>query len=116
VPLVLAVRVARTWGLYSPFEAPEDRATAVVRLGAIAYLALIPLAVYGFLLLRRRGAPLWIVTTPFIVVTLTTLTAYCNVRFRQAELSLLVLAGAAVDRLLHRRTSARRRAGTRAAV
>jgi hypothetical protein len=57
--------------------------------------------VYGFLVLRRRGVPVWIVTTPLVTVTLTTLLAYGAVRFRHsAELSLVVLAAVAMDRIL----------------
>jgi hypothetical protein len=101
VPLVMAARFARTWGLWEPFAVPEGRRAWVQRLGAGIYFVLIPLAVYGVLLLRRRRFPLLILLAPFITVTLTALLAYGQIRFRHsAELSLVVLAAVALDRLL----------------
>jgi hypothetical protein len=99
-PLVGAARVARTWGLWRPFAVPEGREAWVQRLGAALYFVLIPLAVYGFVLLRRRVS-VWILMAPFVTVTLTALLAYGQIRFRHsAELSLVVLGAVALDRLL----------------
>jgi hypothetical protein len=101
VPLVMAARFARTWGLWEPFAVPEGRRAWVQRLGAGVYFVLIPFAVYGALLLRRRRFPLLILLAPFITVTVTALLAYGQIRFRHsAELSLVVLAAVALDRLL----------------
>jgi hypothetical protein len=101
VPLVMAARFARTWGLWEPFAVPEGRRAWVQRLGAAIYFVLIPFAVYGALLLRRRRFPLLILLAPFITVTVTALLAYGQIRFRySAELSLVVLAAVALDRLL----------------
>jgi 4-amino-4-deoxy-L-arabinose transferase-like glycosyltransferase len=103
VPLVAGARLGRTWGFYRPFALPEGRRAWVMHLGVAMYFVLIPLAVFGLLLLRRRGVPVWILSTPFFTVTLTTLFAYGAVRFRQsAELSLVVLAAAGVEGLLRR--------------
>lgn len=108
VPAVGAVRLARTWGLWEPFQVPEGRSTAVTRAGVMVYFLLLPLALYGFVLLRRRGVPVWILITPVITVTLTTLAAYGSVRFRHsAELPLVVLAAVALDDL-GRRIAGRR--------
>jgi 4-amino-4-deoxy-L-arabinose transferase-like glycosyltransferase len=105
VPLVLAARLARTWGAWEPFAVPEGRRKWVQQLGTVVYFALIPFAVWGIVLLRRRRVPLLIVLAPFVTVTLTTLLAYGQIRFRHsAELSLVVLAAVAVDGLLHQRT------------
>ena len=104
VPLVTAARLGRTWGVFHPLQVPEGRRAWVMHLGVGIYFLLIPLAAYGLLLLRQRGVPVWIVSTPFFTVTLTTVLAYGAVRFRQsAELSLVVLAAVAVDGLLRRR-------------
>lgn len=101
VPLVMAARFARTWGLWEPFAVPEGRRAWVEKLGAAIYFVLIPFAVYGVMLLRRRRFPLLILLAPFITVTVTTLLAYGQIRFRHsAELSLVVLAAVALDRLL----------------
>jgi 4-amino-4-deoxy-L-arabinose transferase-like glycosyltransferase len=101
VPLVLAARFGRTWGLWEPFAVPEGRRKWVQQIGAAVYFVLLPFAAWGIVLLRRRGVPLLIVLAPFVTVTLTTLLAYGQIRFRHsAELSLVVLAAVAVDRLL----------------
>jgi 4-amino-4-deoxy-L-arabinose transferase-like glycosyltransferase len=107
LPVVLALRVARTWGAWQPFAVPEGRRKWVQQIGAGMYFALIPLAVWGVVLLHRRRVPLLILLAPFITVTLTSLLAYGQIRFRHsAELSLVVLAAVALDRLIgaqHRR-------------
>jgi 4-amino-4-deoxy-L-arabinose transferase-like glycosyltransferase len=101
VPLVLGARFARTWGLWEPFAVPEGRRKWVQQLGAVVYFALVPLAIWGLVLLRRRRVRLLILLAPFITVTLTSLLAYGQIRFRHsAELSLVVLAAVAVDRAL----------------
>jgi 4-amino-4-deoxy-L-arabinose transferase-like glycosyltransferase len=100
VPVVMAARLARTWGLWTPFRVPEGRRAWVTVLGVGIYFLLVPLAIYGFLVLRRRGVPVWILTTPLITVTLTALLSYGSARFLQsAELTIVVLAAIALDRL-----------------
>jgi 4-amino-4-deoxy-L-arabinose transferase-like glycosyltransferase len=107
LPVVLAARFGRTWSLYDTFPTPEGRSRAVTAAGVIGFFLLLPLAVYGLVLLRRRGAAVWVLTTPFITVTLTALLAYGALRFRQAaELPLVVLAAVAVDRLFASRRGA----------
>jgi 4-amino-4-deoxy-L-arabinose transferase-like glycosyltransferase len=115
LPAVLGVRLARTWGLWEPFQVPEGRSRTVTRAGVVTYFLLVPLAIYGFVLLRRRGVPVWILGTPLVTVTLTTLVAYGSVRFRHsAELSLVVSAAVALEDLGRR--VARRRADRSASV
>ena len=104
VPLVLAARVARTWGLFWPGQVPEGRADWVVYLGVGMYVLLLPLAAYGLVTLRRRGVAVAVVAAPLVVVTLASLVSYGSVRFRHtAELALVVLAAVAIDRLWRRR-------------
>jgi 4-amino-4-deoxy-L-arabinose transferase-like glycosyltransferase len=108
VPLVMAARLGRTWGFYGPFQVPEGRSKWVMHLGVAIYFALLPLAAYGLVVLRRRRVGVWILLVPFVTATLTTLSGYGNLRFRHsAELSLVVLAAVALDGLW-RRTSVRR--------
>ena len=76
----------------------------VQKLGVLMFFVLMPLAVAGALLLRRRGVVTWILLAPFIIVTVTALTTYGNLRFREpAELCVVVLAAVALDELLRRR-------------
>lgn len=105
LPLVLAARVARTWGLFWPGQVPEGRADWVVYLGVGMYVLLLPLAAYGAVALRRRGVPIAVVVAPLVVVTLASLLSYGSVRFRHtAELALVVLAAVALDQLWRRRS------------
>jgi 4-amino-4-deoxy-L-arabinose transferase-like glycosyltransferase len=100
-PVVGALRVARTWGAWAPFATPEGRRGWVMDLGVALYFLLVPLAVYGFIVLRRRGIPVWILIAPVITVTATALLTYGSVRFRHSgELSIVVLAAVALDALL----------------
>jgi hypothetical protein len=104
LPVVEAARLARTWGAWAPFARPEGRRAWVMHLGVAMYLVLLPLALYGFVLLRRRRVPLWILVAPVITVTATALLSYGSIRFRHsAELTIVVLAAVAVDRLIGRR-------------
>jgi len=107
LPVVLAARFGRTWSLYDTFPVPEGRSATVTAIGVVAFFVLVPLAVYGLVLLRRRQVPVWILVAPFVTVTLTTLLAYGALRFRQsAELPLAVLAAVAIDRLFNGRRTA----------
>jgi hypothetical protein len=107
LPVVLAARLGRVWSVYKPFSIPEGRSVRVQKLGVLLFYLLVPLALAGAIYLRRRGVVTWILVTPFIIVTVTALTTYGNLRFREpAELAVVVLAAVALDRLLPRRTPA----------
>jgi hypothetical protein len=104
LPVVLAARTGRVWSVYKPFQIPEGRSVRVQKLGVVMFFLLLPLAAAGTLLLHRRGVVTWILLVPFIIVTVTALTTYGNLRFREpAEICLVVLAGVALDELLRRR-------------
>jgi 4-amino-4-deoxy-L-arabinose transferase-like glycosyltransferase len=97
------VRYAR---VYKPFSIPEGRSVRVQKLGVIAFFVLVPFAVAGLLALRRRREVTWILLAPFIIVAVTALTTYGNLRFREpAEVALVVLAAVGVEELLRRRAA-----------
>jgi 4-amino-4-deoxy-L-arabinose transferase-like glycosyltransferase len=107
LPVVLAARLGRVWSVYDPFQIPEGRSPRVQKAGVIFFFLLVPLAVVGWLALRRRGTTTWILLAPLVVVSVTALVTYGNVRFREpAELSVVVLAAVGIDGLW-RRWSAR---------
>ena len=112
LPVVIPVRVLRTWGLYQPrrmIREAEGRDRTMETLGTIVYFLLLGPAVYGALLLRRRRAPLWVLLVPPVVVTIVTVLGYGYTRFRHsADLVIVVLAGLAIAHLLERRRSAAR--------
>ena len=98
VPLVVAVRELRTWGLYAPrqqieFEALEGRPRRWQAVGTVMYWVLLPLALFGIVLLVRRRVRVWpLLSTGFVVIATTAFT-YGQQRFRIAnEPSILVLA------------------------
>ena len=77
--VVAPIRVLRSFDLYRPnqqatYEAfAEDRDLDWERVGIAFYYCLVGLAIYGIVLLRRRGQPLWILLAPFVTVVLVSL-------------------------------------------
>jgi 4-amino-4-deoxy-L-arabinose transferase-like glycosyltransferase len=112
VPLVVLARVGRVWSVYDPsamvtYNVYEGRERAVSWLGFATFWLLVPFAGYGAILLRRRRVRLTPLLAQLIVVTVTAAAIYGLVRFRvPAEISIVVLAGVAVDHLLPRRSPA----------
>ncbi|MDQ6849488.1 MAG: hypothetical protein M3070_05845, partial [Actinomycetota bacterium] len=102
LPIVVPVRIMRLWGLYDPvgqarFEAIESRNVGWQVLSWAAYLPVVLLAVYGFVLLRRRRAQLFPMMALLVSVTVTAALVYGNERFRtSAEPVLLVGAAVAI--------------------
>jgi hypothetical protein len=67
---------------------------------------LVPFAVAGGVLLRRRRVPITPLVAQFAIVTLTAAAIYGLVRFRvPAEVSLVVLAAVALDAVIPRAAS-----------
>ena len=120
LPVVMAVRVARVWSLYAPghmasYNRNEGRALWASWLGFASFWLVVPFAVYGAVLLRRRRVPITPLVAQFVLVTVTAALIYGIVRFRvPAEVSLVVLAAVAVDGL--RAARARRRLGAQASA
>ncbi|MEA2422686.1 MAG: hypothetical protein QOF55_1785 [Thermoleophilaceae bacterium] len=117
VPAVVGVRVLRVWDLYEPryssnFEASiADRDIAAQRAAMLGLYLLVPFAIGGAVVLRRRGEPLRILLVPLVFVTLVAALSYGSTRFRvAAEPAIVVLAsvGAAAlwDRFRARRAAA----------
>jgi 4-amino-4-deoxy-L-arabinose transferase-like glycosyltransferase len=98
LPKVAAVRVLRTWGLYAPrqqvsFESLEGRPRAWQLRGTFMYWLLLPFAIAGAVLLRRRRRLLWPLVATAVTVTITAASTYGQQRFRiAAEPAILVLA------------------------
>ena len=103
LPVVVAVREARVWSLYAPgfmanYNVNEGRDVAVSWAGFFAFWILVPCAVVGGVMLRRRRVPITPLVAQFVVVVVTAAAIYGLVRFRiPAEVSLVVLAAVAVD-------------------
>src|SRR4051812_11423067 len=112
LPVVVAVREARVWSLYAPgfmadYNVNEGRDVEASWAGFFAFWALVPCAVIGAVMLRRRRVPITPLVSQFVVVAVTAAAIYGLVRFRvPAEVSLVVLAAVAVDAWLGGRATA----------
>jgi dolichyl-phosphate-mannose-protein mannosyltransferase len=107
LPVVVAARALRTWGFYDPAGEVtaktfgEGRSKTANWVGLAACWALLALAVAGFVALRRRGQPLFILAAPFALVVLVSIASYGILRFRApVDVALVVLGGVAIDALL----------------
>lgn len=105
VPLVLAARIGRTWGVYRPADMlslneGEGRPRWVTGLGMFFYYPLAALAIGGAVVLRRRRLRWWPVLAPPAIVLLCSLVSYGQTRLRvPAEPSIVVLAAVALAAL-----------------
>jgi hypothetical protein len=107
-PVVVPVRVFRTWDLWQPrrqLDSAEGRAKWMETAGVVAYFLLLPLVAIGVVRLWRRhrfGAA--ILLAPALLVTFSSAIGYGNPRFRHAfEISIVVLAALAVVSAAERR-------------
>ncbi len=105
-PVVAVARAARIWGVYGrPTPAQnikldshiEGRGAGPSQLAAWQYVALMPLAIAGLVLLRRRRVLIW----PFLVIaalaTFTAMTSFGITRYRvPVDVMLPVLAAFAL--------------------
>ena len=106
LPKVITARLALTFGALHPFDELatesefEGRNETWSRFGFAMYVALVPCALLGAVVLKRRGPPdLDLLITPVIAVVVSTMIAYGNHRFRM-PLEPVLVVGAAVG--MHR--------------
>ena len=109
VPVVVLIRVARTFGVYDPidqvrFESLEARPVRWLEWAWGAYLVMAAFAVFGLVQRRRRNQPMRALVAPLLGVVLIAALGYGNQRFRvPAEPVIVVLGSAglleAVDRI-----------------
>jgi Dolichyl-phosphate-mannose-protein mannosyltransferase len=99
LPKVVTVRALRTWGLYAPrqqvnFEAFEGRPREWQMRGTVLDWVMLPLAIVGYALLRRRRSIAWPLVTTAVAVTLVAALTYGQQRFRVAAEPVLYVLGA----------------------
>lgn len=109
LPVVVAARVGRIYYLYDPEGsisydiALEDRGRWQSWSALWFFYLTVPLAVYGGVVLRRRGIPLSPLVGPIAAVAFTAATTFGISRFRgPADLAMCMLAGVALDQLWRR--------------
>jgi 4-amino-4-deoxy-L-arabinose transferase-like glycosyltransferase len=107
VPVVVAARVGRIWGLFRPTQNVdfdiffERRGHWPSWTGAWMYYALLPMAVYALALMRRRRVPISPMVAIFAMVTITVAAAMGITRYRVgADVALAILGGVAIDGLI----------------
>jgi 4-amino-4-deoxy-L-arabinose transferase-like glycosyltransferase len=103
VPVVVLARVGRVWSVWDPsgmvrYNENEDRDRVVSWLGFATFWLLVPVAAYGALVLHHRRVSLTPLLSQVVMVTIIAAATYGLVRFRvPAEVSIVVLAGVAID-------------------
>ena len=114
LPAVLTARALRPWGLYRPSQEVGLQRLGgggprvMGWLGLVVAWILLPAAVAGAVLLRRRGRPLAILLAPIALVVVLSLAAYGILRFRAAaDVTILLLAAVALDAVVGRRMTSR---------
>ncbi len=100
IPVIYA-RLGRTWGFYDPIgnlgiDKYLQRPYWASVWQLIMYYLMLPSAIAGIFMLRRRKLPVLLILAPAIVVTAATIVTYGTTRFRAiAEPSIIVLAAIA---------------------
>ena len=108
LPVVIAARLGRGWNLYKPIQGTrldvgEGRELWVNRLGLVSFYLLVPLAIGGVVVLRRRRVPSYPLLALAATVSVGMATTFGNTRYRTAaEVALAILAAVFVDRLIGR--------------
>jgi hypothetical protein len=108
LPVVVAARLGRVLDVYEPWgqgaflNSAEGRHPRAQHLGLLAYWLLVPFAIVGAVLLRRRREPaLTLLLVPIALALLVAMATYGSTRFRfVAEPALVVLGAVTVDVLL----------------
>jgi asparagine N-glycosylation enzyme membrane subunit Stt3 len=88
------------WGVFRPLQTIDLDARGVNadRIGLVASYTLIPLAIWGLVLLRRRGESIVPMLALAAMATVTAALFYGAIRFRvPADVAIVVSAAVAVD-------------------
>jgi hypothetical protein len=106
VPVVVAARVGRIWGVFRPRQDVnfdiffERRGYYPSWTGAYMYYALLPFALYALIVMRKRRVPISPMIAIFAMVTVTVALAMGITRYRVgADVALAILGGVAFDAL-----------------
>jgi hypothetical protein len=111
LPVVALARVGRMWGFYRPGDttrldyALEGRGRAASWAGLFSYYLLVPFAVAGLIVLRRRRVSILPLMAFIAVATIAAALFFGNTRYRApAEVSLVLAAATGMVATWHRLT------------
>lgn len=116
-PIVVAARVGRVFGVFRPAQQMHletERATDlwVLQLGFVVYWILVPLAVAGVVLARRRRIAVYPLLAFPLIVLISVIPTIGSVRYRApAEIALVILASVGIDAVFRAVQARRGRAG-----
>lgn len=104
VPVVVAARVGRIWGIFRPEQDVnfdiffERRGYYPSWAGAYSYYLLALLSIYALVVMRKRRVPISPMIAIFLMVTITVAAAMGITRYRVgADVALAILGGVALD-------------------
>jgi hypothetical protein len=104
LPLVVAARVGRLWGLFKPGQTTafdwwiEGRGRAPSWIGLFSYYALLPFAVVGLAVMRRRKVPILPLVAIAVTATFAAAITFGVTRYRApAEVALVLAAAVGIE-------------------
>jgi 4-amino-4-deoxy-L-arabinose transferase-like glycosyltransferase len=99
LPLVVAARVGRLWGVFKPGQTTmldwwiEGRGRAASWIGLFSYYALWPFAIFGLVVMRRRKIPIFPLVAIAAIATFAAAITFGVTRYRApAEVALVIAA------------------------
>ena len=101
------MRLGRLWNVYRPLQGVQletavGRPAWVSRLGLWYFYVLVPVAVAGAVVLRRRRTLVFPFLSMIILSSVTAILAYGDARFAlEADVAMAMLAGVALDAAIH---------------
>jgi 4-amino-4-deoxy-L-arabinose transferase-like glycosyltransferase len=113
LPVVIAAREGRLWSVFNVgqqmhIDTGRNTSIKVIEAGYLMYWLLVPAAVLGVVVLRRRRVTLVPLVALIGAVTAGAAASYGFTRFRaSAEVAIVLLAAVAIDAVLRRRARSR---------
>jgi 4-amino-4-deoxy-L-arabinose transferase-like glycosyltransferase len=111
VPVAVLARLGRVWGVFRPgntvqYLIDESLPSGSSWAGYAAYWLIVPFALWGLWLLRKRGTAIFPMVGLFVVTSLASASFYGLIRLRlSSDIAFVVLAGIALDHLWNTRTA-----------
>jgi 4-amino-4-deoxy-L-arabinose transferase-like glycosyltransferase len=100
LPLVVAARVGRLWGLFKPGQTTafdwwiEGRGRAPSWIGLFMYYAMVPFGIYGLVVMRRRRIPILPMLAILLASTLAAAVTFGVTRYRAPSEVVIVCTAA----------------------